>query len=120
MVLRIEKQKENRVHFGENVKQSASYVSSGHTSNFSSRIQKQTKEGDKLCMYCKETNHVKDNCFKLVAYLEWWKGKKKSLKPSKPTHYAHNVLSTPFDLSNSNDGEDFMQRKKDNAMLELI
>lgn len=71
MVLRMEKQKDNHVQFGDNVEHNANLVRSGYSASSSTHSQKQAKEGDKFCTYCKETNRMKENCFKLIGYLEW-------------------------------------------------
>lgn len=31
------------------------------------------EEDEKFCDYCRNTGHTKDNCFKIIGYLDWFK-----------------------------------------------
>lgn len=32
--------------------------------------------GKRICCHCREEEHIKDNCFELIGYPDWYKGKK--------------------------------------------
>lgn len=72
MLLRVEKQRETHIQFGDPMEQSAHLVRSGYNNASRGSYQhKQIKKGDKFCTNCKEGNHVKENCFKLIGYQDW-------------------------------------------------
>nr|GEZ22893.1 Gag-pre-integrase domain, Gag-polypeptide of LTR copia-type [Tanacetum cinerariifolium] len=37
---------------------------------------KSVKEGNKHCTKCNKDGHIREGCFMLIGYLEWWPGKK--------------------------------------------
>lgn len=111
MVLKVEKQKDNNIQFGDPVEQSIHLMKFGsHGHNNAPRYSKKNKDGDKYFSYCKEHNHVKDNCFKLIGYPKFWKGKKKTTQKGeapKNSHYAANVMALPFDANDSEDEKNY-------------
>lgn len=82
MVLRVENQKDNDVQFGDTIDHGAHLVKLGRNTSNSNCYHKQNKEEDKFCTYCKKSNHMKENCFKLIGYPDWWKGKKNTTQKS--------------------------------------
>lgn len=58
------------------------------------------------CTYCGQKGHVRDNCFRLAEYPEWYKGKKytrgsqQQLKPyvsKENNRHAAYLVETPFE-----------------------
>lgn len=80
IVLRVEKQRNNDIQFSDVIEHSSHLARLNYISGRSATGSKQSKnayKSDKFGNYCKETGHVKENCFKLIGYLDWWKGRKK-------------------------------------------
>lgn len=123
MVLRVEKQRESHLQFGDGIEQSTHYVKSGlgNGSRSSTAPLKPIKDGDKFYTYCRESNHTKENCFKLIGYPDWWKEKKRGQKSTKPGSAAANMrCSTPLDASDSDGEKENQTLKKDSGMTSYI
>ncbi|XP_074378666.1 uncharacterized protein LOC141720217 [Apium graveolens] len=59
-------------------------------------------KGDRFCDFCKMKGHLKDQCFKLVGYPDWYKGKvsTNSARPGVPKFAANvrEVCDSPLDV----------------------
>lgn len=62
----------------------------GTSSN--SGVKRIPKKNLLFCNYCKGNNHVKENCFKLIGYPEWYKGNKMSAASINATFHADSAL----------------------------
>lgn len=79
-------------------------------SNFSQNQKREVKDvsgkklkPDRYCEFCKTKGHLKDQCFKLVGYPDWYKGKQSTSTSGNPanrpsnTRFAANVQESPLD-----------------------
>lgn len=92
IVLRIEKQREVQIAFTDVTENSAMLVKSqnaGSSRNFNTgnggyggtgrnNQDNRKRNAEKLCDYCKMKGHLKDSCFKLIGFLDWYKELKES------------------------------------------
>lgn len=57
----------------------------------------------RFCDHCQRNGHTKDQCFKLVGYLDWYKGprggegSRGNARARRPTRFAANVTSSVMD-----------------------
>ncbi|VFQ88089.1 unnamed protein product [Cuscuta campestris] len=58
------------------IKQNNDSVGKGNGQRQNGYNRTDPRKGKKMCEYCKETSHFKEQCFKLVGYPEWYKGPK--------------------------------------------
>lgn len=72
-----------------NLEGSAMLAKAAHQNGKAQNYKKNQKKEDKSCDYCKEIGHVRDTCFKLHGYSNWFKQLKKDKISSNSKGYAH-------------------------------
>ena len=102
MVLRVEKQRQVQMSFIDNTGNSVMFVrSQNFKKNRASRgIFKKKyarKKSDKHYDYCNTNGHVRDTCFKLHGYLDWFRQLQEQ-KEKVPSKLTANVIDTPLDV----------------------
>lgn len=67
---------------------------------------------DRKCAYCHENGHVKETCFKLVGYPEWWKGPR--------VEGSGKMMANVQDINNYNSPLDIDERESSKAYNSLV
>ncbi|XP_065865496.1 uncharacterized protein [Euphorbia lathyris] len=90
MILRVEKQKDLQVDT----------IDLTHSANMGTRYDPRSKKKsvvskeDKFCVHCQKGGHIKEECFKLVGYPDWFKGNKK--KKQQQVYQQANLMHEDF------------------------
>lgn len=99
----------------KNTISAANVINSRVPQGFSQK--KEVKDGrkykpDRFCDFCKMKGHLKESCFKLVGYPDWYKGKTVSqntqntnFKNFSQSKFAANVQESPLDISSQESEE---------------
>lgn len=98
MVLRIEKQRSVQSSFSDNLNNSALLVKTiqiGGGRGQSNKKKYGNKKEDMTCDHCDGNSHIRDTCFKLHDYPEWFKQLRKENNSSSRTQA--NMVSNPLD-----------------------
>ncbi|XP_065865575.1 uncharacterized protein [Euphorbia lathyris] len=112
MLMRIERQRSmsNTEMKDDFVNLSKSQNNKSNTRNGGKKYQNRgqssdTSKDDKFCTHCKKPGHEKVDCFKLVGYPDWYKGKKSA--PYKQQAHMSKEESNPLaDTDSENEVED--------------
>ncbi|VFQ94335.1 unnamed protein product [Cuscuta campestris] len=63
------------------------------------------RKNRKMCEYCKEPGHFKDQCFKLIGYPEWFKGPKENATLNAYAHLASKFCTIASTVLDSHSAE---------------
>ncbi|XP_010260889.1 PREDICTED: uncharacterized protein LOC104599848 [Nelumbo nucifera] len=105
MVMRVEKQRQVHINFGESVDSSAllaksvgqsanTYSQASNRSNFKKKEGK--NNGDRFCTYCNTPGHFVETCFKKNGYPDWFKDLKKQKQQKSEKTFA-NMADSPLE-----------------------
>ncbi|XP_021596679.1 uncharacterized protein LOC110603290 [Manihot esculenta] len=111
MILRIEKQREAQNEEAENSVMAAKVSESNKDRTWRTQYK---KKDDRTCIYCKATGYVKETCFKLNGYLDWF-NKLKQKKAKGKGNVAAQVYETPLNCDDNH-----IQNKAEWNMESLI
>ncbi|XP_043808374.1 uncharacterized protein LOC122722242 [Manihot esculenta] len=111
MILRIEKQRETQNDEAGNSAMTANTSGINKGKTWKNQFK---KKDDKTCSYCKTISHVRETCFKLNGYPDWFNELKLKKNKGKENVAAH-VFETPLDYN-----DDHTQGKVDWNMESLM
>ncbi|XP_044483739.1 uncharacterized protein LOC123209672 [Mangifera indica] len=108
LILRVEKQREVHVTFNENIESTGlfaktqsnaqSYKRDGTNKGNTKKTDFSKKDKDsKFCDHCNVKGHMKETCFKLYGYPDWYKELKEQQGKSVSRSMA-NMVDTPLDF----------------------
>ncbi|KAF7807023.1 uncharacterized protein G2W53_039184 [Senna tora] len=109
MALQLERQREVNLNYGGGTTgEGAELTMMAKGARNEGPRRRETKEEKyaKYCDHCHMNGHVKETCFKLQGYPEWYKElKKKTFNNKKGVNIAANVAETPLEESDGNKTE---------------
>ena len=80
--------------------------------------QKKFKHPRGYCVYCKREGHIKDQCFKLIKYLDWFKRSKDKEFTRTPTAQVNNVIEGNLESPLNSNGVN--QEELDNLATAIL
>ncbi|KAF7802911.1 uncharacterized protein G2W53_042022 [Senna tora] len=109
MAIQLERQREVNHNYGGGVSGDATEMTmvakSGRNEGTKRRETKEEKYA-KYCDHCHMNGHVKETCFKLQGYPEWYKDlKRKTSNNKKGINVTANVADTPLEETDGDTGE---------------
>lgn len=116
--------KNGRNHYGNsgtgNGANQNSYNYDNRNDNSGSGKRNRYDKFDRKCTLCQETGHLRENCFKIVGYPEWWKGPKVqgNNKMMANVQDMGGEFNTPFDDEGSTEGNQGNQ--PDKALINVV
>ncbi|XP_048232870.1 uncharacterized protein LOC125370624 [Ricinus communis] len=119
MMLNVEKQKEVHINFNEHIEGTGLMVKTQGSSQenpfFSKVLSKKDKEKQQ-CEHCKQKGHLKESCFKLHGYPDWFKELKDQQKKG-TLKATTNMVDSPLDYDSEGKEEGKKNRQDDIASL---
>ncbi|KAF7843553.1 Retrovirus-related Pol polyprotein from transposon TNT 1-94 [Senna tora] len=106
MAIQLERQREVNLNYGgnslgTNISEGAEMVMLTKGARNEGNRRRETKEEKyaKYCEHCHMNGHLKDTCFKLQGYPDWYKDlKKKNPNIKKPSHLAATIADSPLEV----------------------
>ncbi|KAL2924272.1 Retrovirus-related Pol polyprotein from transposon TNT 1-94 [Bienertia sinuspersici] len=94
----------NAMKVPSHFKQLTAQKNSKVTSDVSGKDWRKDK-GDRTCDFCKRKGHLKDTCWKLHGFPDWYLAKKgKKFAANASLENSNNLLESPFDLDANGEG----------------
>eukprot|EP00257_Ricinus_communis_P016867 XP_015575166.1 uncharacterized protein LOC107261307 [Ricinus communis] len=119
MMLSVEKQKEVHINFNEHIEGTGLMVKTQGSFQekpfFSKVLSKKDKEKQQ-CEHCKQKGHLKESCFKLHGYPDWFKELKDQQKKG-ILKATTNMVDSPLDYDSEGKEEGKKNRQDDIAIL---